>query len=291
MARKRETHYAKGPGGDIAYQVVGDGPIDLVVVPGWISHVDLMWAASGWTRFNEELASFARVIFYDKLGTGLSDPIVELPTHREPRRRITRGVGCRRQRSTGVVRHLHGRTDQCDVRGELPGASRGPGLVRELHERVASTTMALRLGAAWIEADEAGSDVGRPLGRGHDDRLGSTQYQFSARYREVLGGFERASMSPRMALLLWQAHLRLIDVRDVLSSVHVPTLVLHRKDEAIPVEFARELATGIPGARLVELDGVDHMPWSVTSLRSPARLRSSSRVSGTSRRRTAYLRR
>jgi pimeloyl-ACP methyl ester carboxylesterase len=79
MARTPETHYAKGPGGDIAYQVVGDGPIDLVVVPGWTSHVDLMWAAPGWARFNDELASFARVIFYDKLGTGLSDPIVELP--------------------------------------------------------------------------------------------------------------------------------------------------------------------------------------------------------------------
>src|SRR4051794_23186699 len=80
MARKPETHYAKGPGGDIAYQVVGDGPMDLVVVPGWISHVDLMWALPAYARFNEELASFARVILWDKLGTGLSDPIVELPT-------------------------------------------------------------------------------------------------------------------------------------------------------------------------------------------------------------------
>ena len=53
MARTPETRYAKGPGGDIAYQVVGDGPMDLVVVPGWFSHVDMMWADRGWTRFNE----------------------------------------------------------------------------------------------------------------------------------------------------------------------------------------------------------------------------------------------
>jgi len=80
MGPRRETHYAKGPGGDIAYQVVGDGPRDLVVVPGWISHVDLMWIDPGWTRLIEELASFSRVILYDKLGTGLSDPIVDVPT-------------------------------------------------------------------------------------------------------------------------------------------------------------------------------------------------------------------
>ena len=80
MVQQPETRYAKGPGGDIAYQVVGDGPIDLVIVPGWISHVDLMWADPGWTTFVSELASFARVILYDKRGTGLSDPIDTVPT-------------------------------------------------------------------------------------------------------------------------------------------------------------------------------------------------------------------
>src|SRR3954454_2335318 len=80
MARKPETHYAKGPGGDIAYQVVGDGPIDLVIVPGWFSHVELLWADPGWKSFLDDLTSFARVILYDKLGTGLSDPVDRVPT-------------------------------------------------------------------------------------------------------------------------------------------------------------------------------------------------------------------
>src|SRR3954469_23962604 len=80
MARKPETHYAKGPGGDIAYQVVGDGPIDLVIVPGWISHVELLGADPGWSKLIAEFASFARIIQYDKLGTGASNPIVEVPT-------------------------------------------------------------------------------------------------------------------------------------------------------------------------------------------------------------------
>ena len=80
MARQPETRYAKGPGGSIAYQVIGDGPMDLVVVPGWFSHVDLLWSEPGWVTFLGELASFARVILYDKLGTGLSDPVDRVPT-------------------------------------------------------------------------------------------------------------------------------------------------------------------------------------------------------------------
>ena len=80
MIRQPETHYAKGPGGNLAYQVVGDGPIDLVVVQGWFSHVDLMWGDPGWVTFISNLASFARVILYDKRGTGLSDPVEALPT-------------------------------------------------------------------------------------------------------------------------------------------------------------------------------------------------------------------
>jgi class 3 adenylate cyclase len=82
----------------------------------------------------------------------------------------------------------------------------------------------------------------------------------STLYRRAVGAFERAGMSPRMALLTWQAVLTQVDVRDILGSVRVATLVLHRKGDAIPVEFARELAANIPAARLVELDGVDHWP-------------------------------
>jgi pimeloyl-ACP methyl ester carboxylesterase len=80
MVRQRETRYANGPEGNLAYQVVGDGPMDLVVVPGWFSHVDMLWGDPGWASFVGELASFARVILYDKLGTGLSDPVDGVPT-------------------------------------------------------------------------------------------------------------------------------------------------------------------------------------------------------------------
>ena len=75
-----QTHYAKAPGGDVAYQVIGDGPIDLVMVPGWFSHIDIQWDDPKWRAFVGELASFARIILYDKRGTGLSDPVDGVPT-------------------------------------------------------------------------------------------------------------------------------------------------------------------------------------------------------------------
>jgi len=80
MVRQPETRYAKGPEGNIAYQVIGEAPTDLVVVPGWFSHVDMLWSDPGWATFVGELASFARVILYDKRGTGLSDPVERVPT-------------------------------------------------------------------------------------------------------------------------------------------------------------------------------------------------------------------
>ncbi|MDT5244496.1 MAG: hypothetical protein QOD36_1872 [Mycobacterium sp.] len=258
MARTPQTRYAKGPGGDIAYQVVGDGPMDLVVVPGWTSHVDLMWADPGWTRFNNELVSFARVIFYDKLGTGLSDPLVELPTlesRADELRAVVDAVG----------------SDRPALFGVSAGGPTSVMFAATYPKRVAALVLFGSFAngslepdgsparAAWIELMNRVRTSVDHWGEGTTVDWAGPSVSSNVRFREAVGAFERAAMSPRMALLSWQSHLRMIDVRDVLASVHVPTLVLHRKDEAIPIEFARELATGIPGARLAELDGVDHL--------------------------------
>jgi class 3 adenylate cyclase len=260
MVHKPDTHYAKGPGGDIAYQVVGDGPIDLVVVPGWMSHVDLMWTYPGCARFNEELASFARVILWDKLGTGLSDPIVELPTlesRTDELRAVLDAVGSDRPALFGIS--MGG---PISVMFAACYPERVAALV--LYGSYANGSLEpddSRARATWIERmNEVRTSIDY-WGEGRTLDWAAPSISSKVGYREGMGALERAMMSPRMALLQWQTHMRLLDVRDVLSSVHVPTLVLHRKDEAIPMEFARELATNIPGARLVELDGVDHMPW------------------------------
>jgi class 3 adenylate cyclase len=258
MARKPETHYAKGPGGDIAYQVVGDGPIDLVVVPGWISHVDLLSQDPGWSKFIAEFASFARVIQYDKLGTGASDPIVEVPTLES------------RADELHAVLDAAG-SDRAAFFGYSQGGPISLMFGASYPERVRALVVFGSFANGSLEDDGSPgrakwitllSRVRRSVdrwGEGSTIDWAAPSLRHNPRAREA-GALERASMSPKMALLGWEAHLRQMNVRDILHSVHVPTLVLHRKDEAIPIEFAHEFADNIPSARLVELEGVDHFP-------------------------------
>jgi len=137
MVHQPETRYAKGPEGNIAYQVVGDGPTDLVIVPGWFSHVDLLWGDPGWMSFVGELASFARVILYDKLGTGLSDPVDGVPTL-ESRADDLRAVVDAAE-TFGLSRPVYYVTQELFNREGLPGLlprKRGPKRPHKLTEEV-----------------------------------------------------------------------------------------------------------------------------------------------------------
>jgi class 3 adenylate cyclase len=259
MARTPETHYAKGPGGDIAYQVVGNGPMDLVVVPGWISHVDLLGQDPGWRKFIAEFASFARVIQYDKLGTGASDPIVEVPTLES------------RADELHAVLDAAG-SDRPAIFGFSQGGPIGVMFAASYPQRVRALIIFGSFVSGSLEDDgspgrarwitllnRVRASVDR-WGEGSTVDWAAPSLSHNLEFRQAVGAFERASMSPKMALLGWEAHLRQMNVRDVLRSVHVPTLVLHRTGEAIPIEFAHEFAEKIPSARLVELEGVDHFP-------------------------------
>jgi class 3 adenylate cyclase len=257
MAQLPQTHYAKGPGGDIAYQIVGDGPVDLVIVPGWLSHVDLMWADPRWAKFVGEFASFARVILYDKRGTGLSDPVDGVPTlesRADDLRAVLDAAGSDRAALFGYseggpisvmfAATYPGRVLSLILFGTYANGSRdddgSPGRAKwiRLMGRVEATL------DHW--GDGSTVDWAAPsLKNDTASRVGA-------------GALERAAMSPKMARLTFEAVLTRAKVQDILQSVSVPTLVLHRTNEAIPVEFAREIAEKIPTARLVELDGVDH---------------------------------
>ena len=254
-----QTHYAKGPEGDIAYMVVGDGPMDLVVVPGWISHIDLQWDNPLWRTFIGQLASFARVILYDKRGTGLSDPVDGVPTvenRADDLRTVIDATGVERAAlfgysEGGPISLLFTATYPERVRALIlygTGAGDPSEGAESVRARLRETLVRLRMSIDhWGEGLTV--DWAAPTLR--DD----------AAARKRIGALERAAMSPKMALLTWQAVFRQFDMRDIARSVGVPTLVLHRKHDAIPVELGRELAAVIPGARLVELDGVDHLPW------------------------------
>jgi pimeloyl-ACP methyl ester carboxylesterase len=286
MAQLPQTQYAKGPGGDIAYQVVGDGPMDLVVVPGWFSHVDLLWNHPGWASFIGDFASFSRVILYDKLGTGLSDPVDAVPTLEsrvDDLRAVMDAAGSQRAA-------LFGLSEGGPI--SMLFAATYPKRVQAL---ILYGTYACGTGeddgspgrAKWIKLMNAIRPTLDHWGGGHTVDWAAPSLQPSAPYRTGMGALERAGMSPKMARLTFEAVLTQVDVRDILGSVRVPTLVLHRKDEAIPVEFAREIAAQIPSANWSSSTVSTICPRLATSSPSQARWNSSSPVSVTSRRPTA----
>jgi class 3 adenylate cyclase len=200
------------------------------------------------------------VIMYDKLGTGLSDPLDGMPT------------------LESRVDDLRAVMDAADSRrAALFGFSEGGPisvLFAATHpQRVHSLILYGTLAGGPLE-DDGSTARARWLklltrirlsidhwGEGMTIDWAAPSLCSIAGARTAMGALERAGMSPRMALFTWQAAIRQVDVRDILGSVRVPTLVLHRKGDAVPLECGRELAAKIPGARLVELDGVDHMPF------------------------------
>jgi class 3 adenylate cyclase/alpha-beta hydrolase superfamily lysophospholipase len=254
-----ETRYVVRPDGvNVAYQEWGSGPVDLLYAPGFISHLDLLWADPGYTKFFTRLGSIARVIAYDKPGTGCSDPIPHLPSLEE------------RMEDIRLVLDAAG-SKQAVVMGFSEGGPASALLAASAPERVVS----LILYGSFAGRPRAGADSGLhadwALARPRLDEIGThwgtgrTLDYFApsaaGRFqRQLAAAFERAAASPGMvkALIEMVDH---IDVRDVLPSIRVPTLVLHRSEELIPVGFGRELGTLVPGARFVELPGSDHAFW------------------------------
>ena len=257
-----QTHYAKAPDGvSIAYQVVGDGPRDLVWVPGWISHVEAIWEEPTAARFLERLASFSRLILFDKRGTGMSDRVAasELPTLEQRMSDVLTvcdAVGSERAALLGVSEGaplcvlfgatFPGRTTAIVLLGGFAREQMGDGYPWG-HTREGVN--------AFLE--EIGRDWGGPVGLAIRAPSRASDERFRANWARYL----RLGASPSAVQALVEMNSQ-IDVRPVLESCRVPTLVLHRTgDQAVPVESGRYLAEHIPGAKLVELPGVDHLPW------------------------------
>ena len=217
------THYAvTAQGESVAYQVVGNGPFDLVFVPGFISHVELLWAEPSIARFYERMASYSRLILFDKRGTGLSDPIPgpqPLEERMQDVQAVLDAVGSERAALVGLSEEARW----------LPCSRR-----HTRSERSPSYSAA-RSGAARRSGIPPGSGGSRPAGvsrrrsRGDGSALSLLGPSSGATARQR-GLLERAGASPRMAQALIAMWLE-IDLGDVLPSISVPTLVLNRAEE------------------------------------------------------------
>lgn len=256
------TRYANSAGVSIAYQVVGEGPRDVVLVLGFATHLELQWEMPPFARFCERLASFARLIIFDKRGTGLSDPVSEVPTLEQrvdDIRAVMDAAGSQRATLIGIsegaptsvlVAATHPERVEALV---LYGAM---GRTTEAHDYPwAAPADALRESAAVFIAPYWGQDARGTL------ELFAPSVADDPRAIELAGRLERSAASPGMVQKIFEMFLD-IDVRAVLPTIRVPTLVLHRRlDRVVNRRAGQEIASQIPGAKYVELPGIDHLPW------------------------------
>ena len=256
------TRYAKSGDCHIAYQVVGDGPIDVVFVPGFVSHLEHSWDDPRLAHFFRRLASFSRLILFDKRGTGMSDavPVQQLPTLE--------------QRMDDVRAVMDAAGSQ---RAALVGVSEGGPLNLLFAASHPERTSAMVIVASYARiawaADHpfgASAEAERQLLDRIDEGWGSgvllgafaPSLAHDAVARAWWARFQRQAASPGATVALMRMAFE-IDVRAVLPAIRVPSLVLHRAgDRLVPAEHGRDLARRIPGARYVELPGTDHFFFS-----------------------------
>jgi pimeloyl-ACP methyl ester carboxylesterase len=245
-----ETHYARSGDVSIAYQVHGEGPIDLVLIPPFVSHVEYCWEYPPYARFLHHLASFSRLILFDKRGTGLSDR-VDIATLEE------------RMDDVRAVMDAAG-SKQAALLGLSEGGAMSILFAATYPDRVtALITYGSVARGAWapdypwgntaedLEAniEDTRQTWGKPTTPGPDD---------DPRFLRWWDTYMRYSASPRDVIAIWRM-AQDIDIRHVLPSVHVPTLIIHRThDQTVPVEGSRVIAAHIPGAKLLELPTADH---------------------------------
>jgi class 3 adenylate cyclase len=255
------TKYVRSGDLHIAYQVVGAGDFDLIYVPGWVSHVELAWEDPEHARFLTRLASFSRLICFDKRGTGLSDRVPEdkLPTHEE------------RMDDLKMVMDAVG-----SKQAALFGFSEGGNLCALFAARYPERTKALVVFGTfakrswspdypWAPTPEQRQKeydiVEREWGREMDLASYVPSRIHDKEFVRRLATYFRRAASPSAAVTLLRMNTQ-VDIRDILPTISVPTLVMHRmNDRDAHVEEGRFIATHIPGARFIEFEGDDHIPW------------------------------
>lgn len=259
---ERETQYVKTGGGYVAYQVFGTGPIDLLFIPNWATNLDVMWQEPSLARYLDRLASFARVICVNQRGSGVSDPvdtsaIPSLDAWMDDIRAVIDAVGA----------------DQPAILGDTEGGLVAMVFTATFPERVSALAL-VNASARWQRADDY--PIGMPSNAykkliaqferyfGQDSDmllLSAPSMAMDKRFRSWMTTYQRLSMAPGYSTGMYK-WVTSVDVRHVLPTLRVPTLVVHRSGAIHHrVDFGRYLAKHIPGAEYVELDGADTYPF------------------------------
>ncbi|HSC29015.1 MAG TPA: alpha/beta fold hydrolase [Vicinamibacterales bacterium] len=254
-----DTHYARSGDVNIAYQVIGGGPIDLVFVMGWVSHLDYFWAEPSFARFLTRLASFSRLILIDKRGTGLSDRVTELPTLEQridDVRAVMQEVGSNQAALVGVS---EGGPMCALFAATYPEKTRALVMIGTYAKRIRDEDY------PWAPTREEREVFHQQIRDGWGGPVGLEERAPSVAddpaFRAWWSTYLRMGASPGAALALTRMNAE-IDIRAILPSIRVPTLVLHRThDRCLKVEEGRYVASRVPGARFVELPGEDHLPF------------------------------
>ena len=248
------TQYAKSGDVHVAYQVFGDGPVDLVFVPGFISHIDNYWDEPGLARFLNRLASFARVVIFDKRGTGLSDQVSELP-----------GMDERMDDVRAVMDAAN--LDRAAVFGISEGGSLASLFAAHHPDRCQALVLygAFARFKSWFPTEESLEQLFEYIetswGSGQSLPMFAPTMANDPAFVQWWGKFERLGATPGAATKIMRMNSR-IDVSDVLPAIQVPTLIIHRtNDVAVDVQGGRDLAELIPNSKYVELPGVNHIPF------------------------------
>ena len=252
------VEYARSGDVNIAYEVIGDGPIDVVLIAGFVSHLDNDWDHPASAGFLERLASFSRLIRFDKRGTGLSDRNVGLPdleTRMDDVRAVMDAAG---SESAALFGYSEGGPMSILFAGTYPARVRSLALYGTYAKRAGSDAD-YPWASSWEQRQRYAAETEHTWGTNADiDRMAPGTDEHFERWWAARA---RASCSPAAArdLILMNSQ---IDVRDILPAVQAPTLVMHRTgDQDSSVDEGRYIASRIPGARFVELAGDVHVPW------------------------------
>lgn len=254
-----QTKYAKSDNISIAYQVTGQGPLDLIFAMGWVSNIECMWEDPSFNQFLSRLASFSRLILFDKRGTGLSDKVSSLPTleqRMDDVRAVMDAVGSKKAALLGVS---EGGPMCALFAATYPERTEALIMYGSYAKRIWDPEY------PWAPTPEERQRFYDAIQNGWGgpvqvDILAPTQSQNEI-FKQWWATYLRRSASPADALALAKMNTQ-IDIRNILPAIHVPTLIIHRTgDIDIDVNGSRYIASQIPGARIVELSGKDHLLW------------------------------